>query len=185
MTDIIDYNKFVDEELGKLGFRIQLITEEVMKKNIRKFSKFINEAFAEYYDVYKWRKHADDTYLLNPLKDKFKFSSCILDSKDNICLVNFTSVLDGKLNYHFTFASKNTRNMNLAKYHIIQLCQRGLEYGYGHQAGYWPKNNNGSIILFLKMGWQISHIREDGILILLADNAKVIQQTYKLLTETK
>ena len=126
MTDIINYHDFVDKELSKLGLRIELITEDIMKRDIRKFSKFINDAFGEYYEVYKWRKHADDEYLMNPLKDKFKYSFCIWDSDNGLKLVDFASVLDDKINHHFVFTSKNSRGMNLAKYHTINLCQTGL-----------------------------------------------------------
>jgi hypothetical protein len=108
-----------------------------------------------------------------------------LDVKSNIRFVNFTSISEGKLNNHFTFAHKNTRGLSLAKLHIIKLCQTGLDNGYAKQIGYWPKKNNGSIILFLKMGWEISRIREDDILIMEADNAKIVSQTYKLLSENK
>ncbi|GEM_PF-1096012 len=183
ITGSVDYHEFVDRNLEEFGMRIELITEDLMKKNIRKFSKFVNDAFAEYYQQYKWRKYADDNYLLNPLKDKFKFSFCIFDSDEEIRFLNFTSVLDGKLNNHLTFASKNTRRMNLAKYHIIKLCQTGLDCGYEKQVGYWPKINNGSIILYLRMGWEAASIKDDGILIMQADNAEVIRRAYKLLTE--
>jgi hypothetical protein len=184
MTDTVNYHKFVDEELGKLGLRIELITENMMKRDIRKFSKFINDAFSEYYEVYKWRKHADDDYLLNPLKDKFKFSFCILDSAGELRLVDFASVLEGKISHHFVFTSKNSRGMNLAKYHSIKLCQTAIENGYKEQIGYFSKKNNGSIILHLKMGYEISHIREDGLIIGYADNAAVIANTYKMLQGT-
>lgn len=185
MTQIIDYHKFVDEELAKLGLRIQLITEDVMRKDLRKFSKFINDAFAEYYDVYKWRKYADDDYLMNPLKDKFKYSYSIRDSNDEIVFVDFTSILEDMLNNHIVFASKNTRGMNLAKYHIIKQCQTGLDNGYTRQIGYFSKKNNGSIILFLRMGYEISHIREDGLIIAYGNNSEIILNTYNMLCRIK
>jgi hypothetical protein len=181
MTETIDYHKFVDAGLEQLGMRILLVTEDLLKENIRKFSKFINDGYKEYYDVYKWREHADDEYLMNPLQDKFKFSFCILDTNENIRFINFTSVVEGKLNNHFTFASKDTRSMNLAKFHMIKLCRTGVDNGYAQQVGYWPKNNNRSIILYLKLGWQISYIREDGLLIMLADNALIAKNAYGLL----
>jgi hypothetical protein len=185
MYNQINYHKFVDEELNKTGKKILLITEKLMKENTRKFSKFINESFEECYDIYKWRKHADDDYLMNPLKDKFKFSFCIFDSDDEINFINFTSVLEGKLNNHFTFAARKTRGMNLAKYHIIKLCQTGLDNGYTSQLGYWPKNNNRSIILYLKLGWQISHINDAGLLVMEAEHKVLIEKAYRLLTEMK
>ncbi len=67
---------------------------------------------------------------------------------------------------------KETRNFNFAKYHIIKLCQTGLDNGITHQEGFWPKNNNGSIILFLKMGWEIQSIRNNKELFMTADLLK-------------
>ena len=185
MPDKIDYHKFVDEELAKLGMRIQLITEEVMKKDIRKFSKFINDAFAEYYDIYKWRKHADDEYLMHPLRDKFKYSYCIVDSDGRIRFLNFTSVLDGMLNNHFVFASQNTRGMNLAKYNLIKQCQTGLDNGYTKIIYYFSKKNNRSLTLFLKTGFEISHFREDGLIIAYGNNTELISNAYNMLQGIK
>jgi len=181
MPDPINYHEFVDTELKKLGLRIELITEDIMRRDIRKFSEFINAAFTEYYEVYKWRKHADDDYLLNPLKDKFKFSFCVRNSANELVLVDFASVLDGKINHHIVFTAKEYRGMNIAKYHSIKLCQTAIESGYKEQIGYFSKKNNGSIILHLKMGYELSHFREDGLLIGYADNAKVLQNTYNML----
>lgn len=181
----INYHKFVDDELAKMGLRIELITLEIMQRDIRKFSEFINNAFAEYYEVYKWRKHANDEYLLNPLTDKFKFSFCIRNRADELKLVDFASVTDGKINHHLVFTSKDMRGKNLAKYHSIKLCQTALENGYKEQIGYFSKKNNGSIILHLRMGYEISHIREDGLIIGYADNAVILENTYRMLTEGK
>src|SRR4030095_13205042 len=182
---MIDYHKFVDEELEKMGLKIQLITEQYLNENIRALSKFINEGFAEYYDIYHWRKHADDDYLRNPLTDKFKYSFCILNGNNEIKFADFCSNLDGKLNNHFVFTANHLRGKNLAKYHIIKLSQTGLDNGITEHIGYFSKKNNRSIILFLKMGYQISHIREDGLIIVYAKSNTVIDNTYKMLTEGK
>jgi hypothetical protein len=178
-----DYHKFVDTELAKLGLRIELITAEIMKRDIRQFSEFINNAFSEYYEIYRWRKHADDDYLLNPLTDKFKFSFCIRDKQEALKLVDFASVTDGKINHHLVFTSKDMRGKNLAKYHAIKLCQTALDNGYREQIGYFSKKNNGSIILHLRMGYEISHIREDGLIIGYADNAVILENTYRMLQQ--
>ncbi|MBZ0201450.1 MAG: hypothetical protein K8I03_00380 [Ignavibacteria bacterium] len=184
MAEDINYHEFVERELGQTGLKIVHVTEDLIKKDLQKFSKFINDAFAEYYDLYKWRRSADEAYLLNPLRDKFKFSFCIFDSHENIKFINFTSILEGKLNNHFTFADRDTRGMNLAKYHIIKLCRTGIDSGYPEQIGYWPRNNNRSIILYLKMGCEISHINEQGLLIMNADNAKVSESAYRMLQKS-
>jgi GNAT superfamily N-acetyltransferase len=181
MPDPINYHEFVDTELKKLGLRIELISEDIMKRDIRKFSEFINTAFAEYYEVYKWRKHADDDYLLNPLKDKFKFSFCIRNRDNDLVLVDFASVIDGKINHNFVFTAKKYRGRNLAKYHFIKLSQTALDNGYKEQIRYFSKKNNGSIILHLRMGFELSHIKEDGLLVATADNARILQNAYNML----
>jgi hypothetical protein len=86
---------------------------------------------------------------------------------------------------HCTYARKDTRNFNLAKLHIIKLCQTGLDNGFTHQEGLWPKTNNKSIILFLKMGWQIESIRNNKELFMIADLEKVRNQTYELIITGK
>ncbi|MBL8015819.1 MAG: hypothetical protein JNK43_00990 [Ignavibacteria bacterium] len=181
----IDYHKFVDDGLAEMGLRIELISLEVMQRDLRKFSEFINNAFGEYYEIYRWRKHADDEYLLNPLTDKFKYSFCIRNAADELKLVDFASVTDGKINHHIVFTSKDMRGKNLAKYHSIKLCQTALENGYTEQIGYFSRKNNRSIILHLRMGYEISHIREDGLIIGYAENAVILENTYRMLTEGK
>jgi len=181
MTDIIDYHKFVDEELAKLGMRIELITEDLMKKNIRKFSKFINDIFSEYYDIYKWREYADDEYLMHPLNDKFKYSFCIFDTNDEVRFINFTSILDGMLNNHFVFASKDTRGMNLAKYNLIKQCQTGLDNGFTKIIYYFPRKNSRSIILFLTTGMHLSHFRDEDHLVAYGNIPDIILNTYNLI----
>jgi len=177
----INYHQFVDDGLAKLGLKIQLITEDVMRKDIRRFSKFINNAFAEYYEIYRWRKHADDDYLLHPLNDKFKYSFFISDSDAELKYVNFTSILDNMLKNHFVFASKNTRGINLAKYNLIKQCQTGLDNGYEKIIYYFPKKNSRSIILFLRLGFEISHFTEDEHLVAIGYNEELIKRTYNLL----
>jgi hypothetical protein len=177
-----DYHAFIDSELDKMGLRIELITEELMKKDLRKFSKFINDSFGEYYEIYKWRKHADDDYLLNPLTDKFKFSFCIKDREENLALVDFASVTEGMINHHIIFTAKSYRGKNLAKYHSIKLCKTSLENNYKQLIGYFSRKNNRSIILHLKLGYEISHIREDGLIIGYADIETVLKNAYSMLT---
>ncbi len=181
----INYHKFVDDELAILGLRIELITLDIMKRDIRKFSEFINNAFAEYYEVYKWRKHADDEYLLNPLTEKFQFSFCIRNAAQELKLVCIASIKDGRISNHFVFTSKDMRSKNLAKYHAIKLAQTAIDSGYKELIGYFSKKNNRSIILHLKIGFEISHIREDGLIIGYADNAVILENTYRMLTEGK
>jgi hypothetical protein len=185
MSEILNYHKFVDNELEKNKYRIALITEDLMKNRLDDFMNFVNGVISEYKNIYGWHEESKD-YFLNGLNNKWKYSFAVLNKNDEICFVNFSSVYVNIIHNHCTYAKKDTRNLHFAKLHILKLCQTGLDNGFTHQEGYWPKNNNGSIILFLKMGWEIQSIRKDTELFMKADLEKVRNQTYKLyLKETK
>lgn len=175
----LDFHKFVEDELAQRGYRIVLISEELMKKRVDDFMRFVNGVIDEYKHLYPW-KHESRDYFLNGLSDKWKYSFTILDNKDDIFFVNLSSVYGDIIHNHCTFVHKQARGLNFAKLHIIKLCQTGLDNGFTFQEGYWPKNNNRSIILFLKMGWQIESIRKDNELFMKADLEKVRNQTYEL-----
>ena len=144
--------------------------------------KYVNDIRIEHSAAYGW-KEVDEQFFLNPMVDKWKFSFVILNKKDEICFLNFSSVYGDIIHNHCTYAGKETRGLNFAKLHIIKLCQAGIDNGFTHQEGYWPKHNNGSIILFLKMGWQIEKIRDNIELFMTADLLKVRNQTYELVLE--
>src|SRR4030095_492479 len=180
----IDFHKFTDDKLAENGFRIVLISKELMDKRADEFMNFVNGIRLEHKELYGWGTEPKE-YFLNGLKDKFKYSFTILNSKDEVCFLNFSSVYDKIIHNHCTYARKDTRKFNFAKLHIIKLCQTGLDNGFTHQEGFWPKNNNGSIILFLKMGWQIESIRNNKELFMIADLEKVRNQTYKLVITGK
>ncbi len=179
-----EFHKFVDNKLAENDFRIVLITEELMKKRIGDFMDFVNSIRKEYKELYKWKEESED-YFLNGLKDKWKFSFTILNDKDEPCFVNFSSVYGDIIHNHCTYARKDTRGFNFAKLHIIKLCQTGIDEDYTYQEGYWPKNNNGSIILFLKMGWEIQSIRNNNELFMIANLEKVRNRTYNLILNNK
>ena len=180
----INFHKFVDDKLAENNFRILLVTEEMMKQRIDDFMNFINNIRREYQSLYKWKEEPRE-YFLNGLHDKWKYSFTVVNDKDELCFVNFSSVYDKIIHNHCTYARKETRSFNFAKLHIIKLCQTGLDNGFTHQEGFWPKNNNGSIILFLRMGWEIQSIRNDKELFMIADLEKVRNQTYELIIKGK
>jgi len=177
---LIDFHKFVDEKLTENNFQIKLITKELMEARIQDFMNFINNIRLEYRDLYGWNTESKE-YFLNGLVDKWKYSFTILNNNNEICFVNFSSVYGDIIHNHCTYARKDTRNFNFAKLHIIKLCQTGLDNNFTYQEGFWPKTNNRSIILFLKMGWQIENIRNNKELFMIADLEKVRNQTYELL----
>ena len=174
-----DFHRFVSDELDKNGFRIIPVTENLMTKRLDDFMKFVNDIRIEHNSVYGWKAESKE-YFLNGLKDKWKYSFTIVNKSDELCFVNFSSVYGDIIHNHCTYASKNTRSFNFAKLHIIKLCQTGLDNGFTHQEGYWPKNNNRSIILFLKMGWEIQSIKDNTMLFMKADLEKVRNMTYDL-----
>jgi hypothetical protein len=175
----INFHEFVDAELAKRGFKILPITETFMRSRVDHFMKFVNDIIQEHKDIYSWKPESKE-YFLNGLVDKWKYSFTIVNNDEDIFFVNFSSVYGDIIHNHCTYAHKETRNLDLAKLHIIKLCQTGLDDGFKYQEGYWPKKNNRSIILFLKMGWEIESIRKETELFMKADLEKVRNQTYEL-----
>jgi len=147
----IDFHKFVNENLEKHGFKVQLITKDLMLERLDDFMNFVNNIRLECKNLYGWETETRE-YFLKDMVDKWKYSHVITDKDDCVAFINFSSVYGNRLHTHCFYAGKNTRNLNLAKLHMIKLAQTGLENGYTKQGGYWPKNNNGSIILYLRMG---------------------------------
>lgn len=180
----INFHEFVDDKLTESGFKILLITKELMGRKINDFMSFVNGIRSEYQHIYNWKLEPKE-YFLNGLVDKWKYSFAITNEKNELCFVNFSSVYGDIIHYHCAYARKDMRNKNFAKLHIIKLCQTGLDNGFRFQEAYWPKNNNRSIILFLKMGWEINSIRNNKELMMIADLENVRNQTYELvLTES-
>jgi hypothetical protein len=180
----INFHNFVDEKLAENGFKIALITKELMESRVDDFMSFVNGIRIEHNDIYGWGAEPKE-YFLNGLTDKWKYSFTVMNSHNELCFVNFSSVYGDIIHNHCTYAGKDTRSFNFAKLHIIKLCQTGLDNGFTHQEGFWPKNNNGSIILFLKMGWQIDSIRNNKELFMTADLEKVRNRTYDLVISGK
>lgn len=186
MTDYtkIDFHEFVDKNLAERGFRILPADEHFVTSRLGDLMTFVNGVISEYALEYKWNT-VEEQFFLNPLVNKWKYSFVILNSKDEICFLNFSSVKGPIIHNHCTFARKDTRGYNFAKLQIIKLCQTGIDNGFTHQEGYWPKNNNRSIILFLKMGWEIDNIRNNQELMMIADLVKVRNRTYDLIISGK
>lgn len=180
----IDYHTFVDNKLAENGLKIVRITEDLMVNRLDDFFNFVNGIRKEYESVYGWKQESRE-YFLNPLDNKWKYSFVVMNNKEDLCFVNFSSVYGKIIHNHCTYARKENRNLNIAKLHNIKLCQTGIDNGFTRQEGYWPKNNNGSIILFLKMGWKIENIRNNDDLFMTADLEKVRNQTYYLVLNGK
>lgn len=180
----VNFHKFVNDELAKNGYKILLVTEELLKNRLDEFMCFVNNIRLEYKNVYQWSEESRE-YFLNGLHDKWKYSYVIFSEANEICFVNFTSVYGDILHTHCSYAKNDKRNFGFAKLHLIKLCQTGLENGFTHLEGFWPKKNNGSIILYLKMGLEIQSMRNNKELLLVGNLLKVRNRVYKLLTNMK
>ena len=181
----IDFHKYTDEKLYEVGFKITALNEEIMKSRLDDFMDFVNNIRSEHTGIYNWHNENKD-YFLNGLVDKWKFSYAITDLNDNICLVNFSSVYNDAVHMHFTYTGKKYRNLGLAKLHMIKLCQAGLDSGFTKQEGYWPIRNNGSMILYLKMGWYIDQVNEEKHCVkLIAGIEEVRNKTFNLLNQSE
>lgn len=179
---MIDFHGFVDKRLAEHGFKILLITKPVMEERIDEFMNLVNSIRREYRDVYRWTEETKE-YFLNGLNEKWKYSYTIVNKNNELLFVNFASLYGDNMHVHCTYTRSDSRNLNLAKIHMVKLCQTGLDNGLIYQEGYFPKNNNGSIILYLRMGWEIQSIRNNKDLFMLAKLENVRNRTYKLLTE--
>ena len=180
----INFHEYVDEKLLETGYKITAITEEIMNRRLDDFMNFVNHIRSKNSEIYNWRVESKD-YFLNRLVDKWKYSFAIMDLNDNICFVNFSSVYGDIIHNHFTYSGSKYRNLGFAKLHMIKLCQTGLDSGFSWQEGYWPVINNRSIILFLKMGWQIDKvIEEKGYLMMRANLENVRDKTFNLLNSS-
>jgi hypothetical protein len=157
--NIPDYHSFVDSRLSASGFRIVTITEDLMKNRLNDFMTFVNSVRLEYSGLYGWKQETKE-YFLNGLVDKWKYSYAILNNDGDICLVNFSSVYEELLHTHCTYVGNAYRSHGFAKLHNLKLCQSGLDNGFAGIEGYWPRTNNESIILYLRMGWKIESVIE-------------------------
>jgi len=181
-----DFHKFVDDELSSNGFRVRQITNEYMTARLDDIMGLVNGTREEYARSYGWKSEPRE-YFLNGLKRKWDFSFAVeAISTGTICFVSLSSVYGDILHMHCAYAAEKYRGANLGKLLNIKLCQTGIDAGFSLIEGYWPKQNNGSIILFLRMGWQIDDLRKEGTqLFLVADLGKSRDQTYQLILKER
>jgi hypothetical protein len=180
----IDFHKFVDDELHKNGFKCIQVTESFVNENLNDIMDFYNSIRLEYKDRYGWNTESAE-YFLNPLTDKFKYSFAFIDELNKIHFLNFSSLYNNVIHYHFSFTLKESRGMNLAKIHSIQVSQTGLDNNLETVEGYWPKNNIGSLILHLSLGFEIQSIRNDTDLLMKASLVKLRNKAYNLILHSK
>lgn len=176
------YINLVNDQLGERHCGIIQLTRELVKDRLDDIMRFVNSIRNEYAARYGWSPENSE-YFLKDLKDKWVFSYAIIDEFGAFCLINFSSIYDNLIHNHCTYTTKNKRNIGLAKIHMLNLSQAGLEHGYQKIEGYFPKDNNVSIALHLKMGWEIDSLRNDREIRMTADLETVRDTTYKLLVK--
>ncbi len=174
MGDYKIINKKITEVLLKKGFRIAPITEDIMKERLSEIKFFMNTIMAEYSEIYGWKEENDD-YFLNPLVRKFDFSFMIehIDTC-KICFISISSIYDKALHLHSFFGSKEIRNFGLGKIIQLRLANEAVHHNLSEMSAYTPRTNNKSIILFLKMGWQIMEIRKNRTQLFMKADTKLV-----------
>lgn len=165
--------------------KISVLDELFMNENLNEVMGFVNAVRSEFSTLYNW-KTLDRQYFINGLTDKWKYSSIIRDITGNICLVNFSSLYNGDtVHMHGTYVDPKHRSKGLAKSHMMYFCRLAVKNGIGKMEGYWPKNNSGSILLHLLMGWYIDSINDEKNCVkLIADPKTVAERTAGLIEKT-
>jgi hypothetical protein len=151
-----------------------------MERRLDDLMRFVNVIRDEYGAKYGW-VHETREYFLNGLNRKWDFSFCVEESRsERIALLSLTSVYSEVLHTHCVYAGKAYRSLGLGKFQQIKVCQTGLDAGFARIEGYWPKNNNGSLIFALRMGWQVQDLRKKGTqLLLVADLEHTRDEAYR------
>lgn len=185
MNEVNNIHLFVDSELKNKGFRIVKLTEDILHSRLSDIMNFVNSILVEHKSLYPLWDEKPIEWFANPMDRKFQYSYLILTDLEQIALLNFTSIYGANFHNHCTFVDKSYRGKNLAKLHMIKICQRGIDDGFDHYEGYWDKQNNGSIILHLQMGFNIQHMRKEEQLMLSGDVQKVKKKTLQLYQSTK
>jgi|SRR3990170_5202431 len=180
----IDFHSFVDNRLNEIGYRLLHITKDVLNERIDDIMKFVNSTRIEFNEKYGWEEETRE-YFFNDMVDKWKYSYGIVNEKDEICLLNFSSVYGDIIHYHFIYTRPDLRGISLAKLHFIKLNQVCLENGYMEMELYCPKNNNRGIILYMRLGWEIQSIRNNKELLMRCDLEKVRNKAYELIIAGK
>lgn len=160
----------IKNALHSLGFSILTISEAAMVARIDEVMEFVNGIRNEFAGNYKWTSEPKE-YFLKDLPGKWLYSQMIThDSK--IVFVNISSVQNNVVHFHGSYGSREYRGKGLATYHMAYISSLALQDGIEEMEGYWPKHNNGSLILHLRLGWKIDDLRKNGEQLFLTCNAK-------------
>ena len=160
MKTLNSLDEFVATELKKKNFRLVQITEQLMVSRLSEIMTFVNTIRDEYRNKYDWTVESKE-YFLNPMDRKFSYSFLIENNNKEILILSLFSVYNRMIHNHCTYADEKYRNLGLAKLLLINLCTKASSDGFETYSGFFPKVNNGSLILFLRLGLKIDYMRNN------------------------
>lgn len=184
MKTLNSLDEFVATELKKKNFRLVQITEQLMESRLSDIMSFVNLIRAEYNDKYGWTPESKE-YFLNPMDRKFSYSFLIENNNNEILILSLFSVYGKMVHNHCTYANGKYRNHGLAKLLLINLCTHAISDGFDTYSGFFPKSNNGSLILFLKLGLKIECLRNNAEIFGTCNLEEMAYNAYKLYCNEK
>ena len=177
-----ELEKVIHDVLKSKGLRFVGLTEEIQRNRTNEIINFTNAVIKEYKAEYCWNE-INEEYLSKYFLDKFSFSFLIEEIQTKkIAFLNISSNYNNSIHYHCTYVGAEYRNLGLAKLHMLYMVVLAKRKGLSTFEGYWPKKNNGSICLHLKMGWSIEDLRKNGTQLFLVGNTEnIYSKTIELL----
>lgn len=161
---------FVRNRLLLRGYTICSITKPIMHERLHEIMQLVNGVRNEYAKDYHWLAEPEE-YFLKDLPGKWEFSQMITINNE-VVFVNISSLQNDLIHFHGSYTHSDYRGRQLATYHMAFITNLALMCGAIEMEGYWPKHNNGSLILHLKLGWKIYDLRKNGEQLFLKCNAK-------------
>lgn len=161
MNALHHLNEFILSELEKNHFRLIQISEKLMETRLEEIMRFVNLIRAEHGEKYGWTVESKE-YFLNPMDRKFSYSYLIENNNNEIISLSLFSVYGEMIHNHCTYVGEKYRNRGLAKLLLINLCYHSILNGFQTYSGFFPKENNRSLILFLRLGLKIDYIRNNS-----------------------
>lgn len=168
-------NQIINSFLNSNNLDLIQINENYLKNNLGEIKTFVNNIILEHKDKYNWEL-LDDEYFINPLINKFNFSYLLKDNKTNkIVFINFSSQYNDLIHSHFWFCHPNYRGKNLARIITLNLTRVAKQFNLTKINAYWPINNKGSLILFMKLGFIINDLIKNKTQIVMESNVKNLE----------
>jgi hypothetical protein len=184
MNETSDLDRFVAAELDKHDLKLVQITEELMVSRLSDIMQFVNAIRTEYSSKYGWSIENKE-YFLNPMDRKFSYSYLIENKNRKILILSLFSVYTKTIHNHCTYSDKEYRNLGLAKLLLMNLCTKAIKDGLETYSGFFPKGNNGSLILFLKLGLRIDYMRNNSEIFGTCNLKEMANNAYKLYCKEK